>query len=155
MSKRCNNCGEEKSIEDFYFKRGCCKVCSLIKRKEHYENNREHVLEVNKAYVKMNPERMKVVNRQKMFNYYQSHKQGQRARRNQYHQENKVRENAANQNRYRSYIDNVSDVWLNKLARDMGFTKIMLIENPDILEIIKYSVKIKRYGRTKENQGSC
>lgn len=40
--KKCNACGLEKSLENFYSQKGKCKICYNLSRKERYEKNDEY-----------------------------------------------------------------------------------------------------------------
>ena len=64
ITKKCNECLENKDIEEFS-KRKCykdghiniCKTCMKIKNSEYYQNNKEHLNDINKKWIKNNKEK--------------------------------------------------------------------------------------------------
>jgi hypothetical protein len=65
-SKKCRVCGEEKSLDDFYYRkdsgeyRNECKKCIIIKNNQHssknYEKNKEKIKKQSDGYYKNNKE---------------------------------------------------------------------------------------------------
>ncbi len=66
VMKRCKQCGELKSLGDFYAeksgrggKRPECKACTAARRKEWYRHNREREIARVRMWQQANPERLK------------------------------------------------------------------------------------------------
>ena len=62
--KVCTNCGEEKDLTDFYFRKtmnkyhNICISCQLKKRKEYYQKNKDMKLAKDKEYRRNNKEQI-------------------------------------------------------------------------------------------------
>ena len=59
QKKICNNCGQDKSLSDFYKQkdsadgyRSHCKECMKLSRKEYYKKNSDRIKEYQKEYRK-------------------------------------------------------------------------------------------------------
>ena len=64
--KRCNNCGAEKALDEFYAEKGGrdgrrpeCKACTGARRKQWYAANKEREIARVRAWQQANPERLK------------------------------------------------------------------------------------------------
>jgi hypothetical protein len=75
-SKKCNKCGQEKSLEMFSWgrkdkkRRGECRACVSEYTKAWVSNNRERKRNINKSWVKNNPEKCKA----KQKRHWEKHK---------------------------------------------------------------------------------
>lgn len=68
--KRCYWCKQIKPILEFHKDsnnsdgyNGTCKQCAIVKRKLHYEKNKERLVEEKRQYRKNNPEKMKLASK--------------------------------------------------------------------------------------------
>jgi hypothetical protein len=92
QTKECTRCGQEKPLSGFYKHkmrrfgvRSQCKVCVSEYKKQHYQENRDKILERQKQHHQEN--RDKILERQKQ--YHQKNKDKISARKKQYYQENR------------------------------------------------------------------
>ena len=85
MTKVCNECQHEKPLTEFYVNHSHCKICKLVRSKRRYTENRDEILESQKAYQKQN--RKAVLDYQKQ--YYADHKDEISLRNANYYKENK------------------------------------------------------------------
>jgi hypothetical protein len=90
--KTCNKCSEEKSLSEFYKRKGgkdglrCeCKKCHTERQKQYYQTNKEVIVEQRKQYRQANKET--IAERQKQ--YHQANKEKITEQQKQYRQANK------------------------------------------------------------------
>jgi hypothetical protein len=64
--KTCTRCFQEKLLDEFYYSKtkkfnrcSHCKVCDKIKRQNYYNANKDKVLEINRNWIRKNPEKRK------------------------------------------------------------------------------------------------
>ena len=105
--KKCNKCGEIKSLEEFSKNKSSkdglktqCKACENQRSKRYYEANREKIAEQKKQYRKANPEKKaeynkqyRKANREKTLEYQKQYRKANREKmaeyQKQYHKDNK------------------------------------------------------------------
>lgn len=65
MKKTCSNCGEAKELTEFHNKKSgkygvasACRVCASLYMKEHYQNNKDKIVEYKKDYYQNNKEKL-------------------------------------------------------------------------------------------------
>jgi hypothetical protein len=91
LLKKCTKCGVEKPATTEFFPkrekglRATCKICTKAGIKNHYENNKERILERNKDYIKRNSEKVAEIRKE----YYQSNKDAISEWQKKYNEENK------------------------------------------------------------------
>jgi hypothetical protein len=62
ITRRCTECGEEKSLEMFYFRKNGylsdsrCRICISLSRKQYYQENSELIMKNTATYRRENPE---------------------------------------------------------------------------------------------------
>lgn len=91
MLKKCTKCGEEKPATTEFFPkrekglRATCRICTTTKRKKHYEDNKEQILERNKDYIKRNSEKVAEIRKE----YYENNKVAISKWQKKYNEENR------------------------------------------------------------------
>ena len=59
-TKRCSRCGEVKGLDGFRKGRNTCKECEAERKKKHYEENKDKILDKRKQYRGDNKEKISV-----------------------------------------------------------------------------------------------
>lgn len=105
-TKICKNCGLEKNIDEFYFRkdtqkhRNKCKQCCINNRREYYQENRIKLCNQKKEYTKKNKEIIKAKQKEKYYknrekileekkNYYQKNREAIKEKTKKYRMDNK------------------------------------------------------------------
>jgi hypothetical protein len=181
QTKICIKCNQEKSLDQFNFRkdtgkyRNDCKACQkeyskkyradnkdkiAEKKKEYYQENREQILEDNKIYYQENKEEL---NKQSKI-YRETHKEELAEYFKNYYQDNKERINKRNSNYYYSNKEHFQE--LNKKYRQANKEKLNKINyaykrrrrknDPayKLHEIISSSVRyfLRKNGSSKNNE---
>lgn len=136
--RSCTKCGVQKPLNDEYFNKNKsksgfntrCKVCI----KEHYENNKEQIIERAKEYYQNN--KIKILEHQK--EYQQSNKEFIAKRVHEYYQKNK-------EHKKRYYLDNKESI---KESRK-EYSSIYYKNNKE--DLCKNNKKYKKNNRPRLN----
>jgi hypothetical protein len=94
--KICSKCKIEKEESEFYKRkmardglRSNCKNCISLKKKQHYQNNKDEILQQRKQYYQIHQEVQKEYAKKYCKQYYQDNKEKISERMKQYYQDNR------------------------------------------------------------------
>lgn len=138
--KVCSKCGIEKYNESFYTRKGgkltaACKDCTGKSVKQYRVSNIEKIRLSRKSYRDTNKYKEKAADRIQRYFLNNRDKANSRLR--------------ENNKRYRKEL---LLPYLNAKLKRQGFTKKMISENPELVELKKVLIKAKRICKQNLNQ---
>ena len=120
---KCNKCGVDKPIEEFYNGRRACKGCIKERRKEYDKKNKDYIKEQKKEWYKENAERIK------------EHKKEWRKKNAEHIKEQKKEYN-------KEYSKNLSDSYIKKDLKNQGYPPNQI--TPLLIKIKRVQIQIHR-----------
>lgn len=158
MNKVCAKCGIKKPLSAFgkdrkYGYKFHCRECVSLYTKQHYQENKEQVKATSKKYQLLHPEQKKIwisdnrlrVNESRKRSY-QRHIERYLAYNKAYHKNNI---DEIKKRRVKDH-DELREPYLKNLARKRGMAKELIEANPQILELIKVNLTLKRLCKTSQ-----
>lgn len=144
QTKVCSKCLKYLDYSMFYVVYGKalarCKTCYNQDCKSYKERNRDKRKIYQDKYNLENKEKQRIHKRA----YQQKCKDILRAKGRKRYAENRERLLALTKNKYKSYIENLSEPYLIHLLKHKGFTKEEIKSNSDLLDIQKLLTLNKR-----------
>lgn len=160
ISKVCTNCKYEKCIRDFYKDkkgkngfRSCCKTCMNEFSSEYHKNNSEK----RNIYRQANSEKIKTYRAK----YRKNNSEKIKENRAKYYKDNHKRENSISAEYHKNNLEKIKELKAKRIE-DLPDSYIRhqlkiqnypqeLINNPEIIEIKRITIKTKRLCKTSQN----
>lgn len=167
IEKKCNNCGDIKTIDNYHKSkntksgvRGVCKKCI----KDHYEINKDDILDKSKKYREENKEKLKkrrkkeyIKNKETYEQYYEENKEYILIERKKYHKKNKEKLNKKSKeynekNKY-ELLKNKKEYYEENKKEIKEKQKKYRAENKEYFE--KYNKEYRENNKEKLNKKSA
>lgn len=152
--KKCNKCGEIKTLDCFCRKKdiksgisGTCKECGRLHTKLWILKNPEKKKEMDKMYVQKNKEKI-IEYRNK---YYQENKERISKRNKEYCKENRELVLYRLKLKTKRHVENLTDTYIRTcLIQKNGFTKDII--TPELIQAKREIIKIKRLCKQQQQE---
>lgn len=176
QTKVCTKCGVEKEINCFTKQKGgkdgirsYCKECASISIKAYRSENKDIVNKKKKQWADLNKDKMKgyMKTYRKMYRKNNSkrlaeknkewelknpekHKEIRLKIYKNYNEKNRERIKLRLSKKNSEYVRQLKEPYIKGLLKGKGFTDAQIYSNPELLEIQKLNLKIKRYVKSKQ-----
>jgi hypothetical protein len=182
MERTCKKCGETKPIEEFYLQPGNkngynseCKSCKKIYKADYYRKNiklikskhriysqshKQEKIDYRREWLKNNPEKAKLMskksherNRENILAYLRIY---QKTHKNKLNEKSKLwARNHPNKEKikHQRYVKSLCDGYIiEQLFRNTGLLKSKIKEHPELIEVKRIQIKLKRLANENSNR---
>ena len=139
---KCNKCGIDKPIEEFYNGRRACKGCMKEWHKEYYKNNAEQIKEYAKEYRKEYAKKNKDYIKEQKKEWYKENAERIKEHKKEWRKKNAEHIKEQKKEYNKEYSKNLSDGYIKQELKHQGYPPNQI--TPLLIKIKRVQIQIHR-----------
>lgn len=155
MGKVCSKCGVEKDTESFNKHKEMrdglrpeCKDCEKEYKRQYLQKNKHEISIKQRRYRKENKDKIASQTFKSVKEYRKKHPERVKS----WDRAGKIKRKSKIKEYKKTIIESLAPPYMRGLLKRIGFTNAVIDTNPELIEVYKQIVKIKRLCKTKSRQ---